>query len=993
VRKAWNAVRRRKTTLQIRLFGQPQLRSDSGAVPFRAPRRAISLFVYLLLNRDEPVARDVAAFTLWPDIGESESRANLRYVIRDLRAALPPAEDVPFLLVDNRSIRWNPEAAVWLDVAEFQRLAADSATAGAAVDLYNGDLAARLDDDWLSGPREHFRELFVGLLNRLIESTRAKGDLGRAIEYARRLAAHDEWNENAVRALVELQHASGDRAGALLLYHDFVERLRAELGVEPMPETTAAYDRVIAAVEVQPATSQARHNLPLSLATFLGREREHESLRALLAERRLVTLIGTGGVGKTRLSVEVARSVLDRFADGVWLVELASITDPGLIASTVASSLGLHSTSEAALLMMLQNKQLLLVLDNCEHLIGDAARIVERFASACPQVRILATSREPLRAAGERTERVTSLALPEIDENDMPSFSSLQYSPAVRLFLDRAADISPAFGMRAPSDDDRRALAAISRRLDGIPLAIELAAARTSSLSIGELARRLDDRFNVLTAGKRTALPRQQTLRATLDWSYELLTPAEQCLLARLAIFMAGATLEAVGTICVDERVPAARVVDLVASLVDKSLVVLDGGTAPARYHLLETTRAYALERLIQNGEHDRVARRHAEYYLTFAEANDNTWGATATYVARERFAIERENCRAALTWSIVAANDPALGAALIVALRWAFNAYALNEELVRWCDLALIALGPRPQSAHEAGLQLSLAGSMGGMPYLPLFHYYRGARAGRFLAAAERAAQLLRPGRDDARRAFVLSLVAMHLLLMDEERALSAAEEALAVGRVSGNPIAIAMALYASSFAIDRQATPRRIALLTEALEYSRTAANLYYPAAILFALGEVAFESGDIPLALSYARESEAVEIGLAPLNRALAHNSCAAYSLALERSDDARTSARYALAIARRIGEPMIAASAFQHVAGVAAARGDAESAVCLLGASDARRDGAPPRLFTEHYGYQRTLIRAKHTLPAEQLDRLKAVGYAWSVDRAMEQAMLI
>lgn len=973
---------------QIELLGQPQLRADGTPHAFRAPARALSLLTYLLLHRAQPSPRDAVAFLFWPDLPESEARAKLRYDIRELREALPQGEGVTWILADNRTIRWNPEAPIWLDVAEFERLASVADGAAEAVALYGGDLAHRLDDEWLQAPRERLRELQSSLLFGLVESSRAQGDVRRAMSYAQRLVQHDPWREDAVRALIELRHESRDRAGALRLYSDFAERLQAELGAEPMYETTAVYQRVLAAAE---AAFGPRHNLPVTLNTFVGRQREAEALRALLETRRLVTLIGAGGVGKTRLATEVARTLVDCFSDGVWLVELAPIADPTLIASTIAGALGLLSIPEPSLLATLQGKHLLLVLDNCEHLIADAARIVERFAAECPRMHVLATSREPLRIAGERLERVVSLELPATDGNTAPSIATLRESPAVQLFLDRAADAAPAFKIDAESVADRSALAAISFRLDGIPLAIELAAARTSSHGIEMLAQRLDDRFAVLTAGRRTALPRQQTLQATLDWSYGLLAAIEQRLFDRLGVFAGGWTLDAAMAVCSDDVVSPSRVIDVLSSLVDKSLVVVESRGHEARYHLLETTRAYALQRLAQGGEGGRTAQRHAEFYLAFAEQTDNTWGAIGSYGELEHVGLELDNFRAALHWAIDGLNDPALGSLLLGSLRWFFGARSLNAECVRWSELALVALGPKPEAAHEASAQLALAGSMGAMPFFPRLHYYRAAHPGQFIVAAERAAELLDGvAGAQANRALALSLAAMHLRLANEERAASVAGSALSAARDSSTPLAIAMAVYATSFTIDPRAANQRTALLTEALELARTVSNLYYSAVILHALAEVAFESGDSATARLYAQESTALQAHIAPLNVAQSQINRAAYCLRLGLIDEARTSSRYALSVARRIGEPMIAAAAFQHVAAIAADCQDTERAARLLGASNAQRVDAPPRLYTEQTSYDLTMAAVRKKLSDSDVDRLLRQGQGWSIDYAMEQA---
>jgi predicted ATPase/DNA-binding SARP family transcriptional activator len=990
------------SALQIRLFGEPQLRQGADPMGYRPPARTLPLLTYLLVHRDASLARDAVAVLFWPDLPESEARAKLRYDMRDLRAALPTGETVPWILADKQTICWNPAAPVWLDVAEFERLATDPETASAAVDIYRGDLGGRLDEEWIQAKREHFRELQSRLLYGLVTSSRARNDLRGAISYAQRLVQHDPWREDAVRILIELRHETGDRAGALQFYRGFAERLDAELGVEPMAETIAVYDRISAAVDLHElaapslpvlAGKHVRHNLPAGLTTFFGRDSEVAALNALLGQRRLLTLIGTGGVGKTRLAIETARTLVDRFSDGVWLVELASLADPALIVSTIASSLGLQSPSEPSLLAMLQGKRILLVLDNCEHLIAGAATVVERLIRECPLIHVLATSREPLRCVGERTERVVSLALPASTDSKSPSQEALRQSAAVRLFLDRAADVSPALQVNDESEADRKGLATIARRLDGIPLAIEFAAARTSSLSIAELAQRLDDRFSLLTAGKRTALPRQQTLRATLDWSYELLTPLEQRLLQRAGIFAGGWTIEAVSAVCSDDGFAESRVVDLLSSLVDKSLVVVEAGPADTRYRLLETTRAYALERLVEAGEAEAIARRHAKYYAAFAQQGENTWSSLLSFEALERFSLELDNYRAALGWATLCANDPELGASLIGSMRWAFAAKSLNAELVRWCDRALLALGPCPREQAEADVQLALAGSMGTTPFFPRFHYYRAAAPERFISASERAAEVLLAVGDEANRALALSLAVMHLRLVGEARAVSVAGDALAAARICGKPLAIAMALYAASFALDQDATVERTALLSEALVLARAAQSPYQPAAILHALGEVAFESGDPMRAVAYARESALPKIGLAPVNQAQALITSAAYCLALGEISEARASARAALIIARRIGEPMIAGAAFQHIAGVAVESGDLERAAHLLGASDARRAEAPPRLFTERTGYDRTIAKIRERLSEADIGPLMQAGFEWSIENAIAQAMTV
>ncbi len=409
--------------MRIQLLGQPKLQWGGAPFGFRGPPRSLSLLVYLLLHKAESVTRDSIVFTFWPDLLQSDGRAKLREYLRVLLGALPEVTSTPWVLADNRTLRWNPASSFWLDVAEFERLAADPLTAAQAAELYNGDLADRLDDEWLQSPRERLREVQSSLLWGLVESAGGRNEPRLAMAFALQLAHHDPWREDAVRALMELRCHEGDRAGALQTYRDFVRRLRVELDVEPMRETTAVYERVLTAVDMPAALPVLpKHNLPEMMTSFVGREADLETVRDALAERRLLTLVGAGGVGKSRLAIEVARSINASFLDGVWLVELAPVVDPGaLIASVIGSVLGFQNSTDASLLVALREKRLLLLLDNCEHLIDSVAALVDRLAKACPHIRILATSREPLRIEGERTERVVNLA--EV--------------PATQLFLDQ----------------------------------------------------------------------------------------------------------------------------------------------------------------------------------------------------------------------------------------------------------------------------------------------------------------------------------------------------------------------------------------------------------------------------------------------------------------------------------------------------------------------------------------------------------------------------
>jgi predicted ATPase len=418
--------------------------------------------------------------------------------------------------------------------------------------------------------------------------------------------------------------------------------------------------------EPKAASARPRHNLPQSLTRFIGREREIATASEQLAKSRLLTLTGIGGLGKTRLALEVAREAAPDYLDGVWLVELAALAEPGLVPQQVAASLGLREEPGRALIETLtdylQPRQLLLVLDNAEHLIQACADLVQRLLSACPDLRILATSREALRVPGEQVSRLPTLGAPVPPP---PPVEQLTQYEAVRLFIDRAVLSQPAF---AVTNQNAPAVAAICHRLDGIPLALELAASRVKLLSPEQIMARLEDRFRLLTGGSRTVLPRQQTLRAALDWSYDLLTEGERALLQRVSVFAGGFRLEAAEAVCADEAIEAVAVLDLLGQLSDKSLVQVEDAVDEARYRLLETIRQYGAEKLRGAGEEGALRARHRDWYLALAEEAEPELRGPRQGEWLVRLAEEHENLRAALVWTSEQEEGEAglrLGAAL----------------------------------------------------------------------------------------------------------------------------------------------------------------------------------------------------------------------------------------------------------------------------------------------------------------------------------------
>ena len=395
------------------------------------------------------------------------------------------------------------------------------------------------------------------------------------------------------------------------------------------------------------------HNLPVQLTTFIGREKEVEQIKKGLGKSRLVTLTGSGGTGKTRLLLQVASELLDHFKDGVWFIELAPIIDPDLVPNSVASVLGVREEPSHPLMTRLMDwfsdRELLIILDNCEHLLEACARFSDSVLRGSRTTRILASSREALGITGETAYRVPSLPTP--DPKEQLNLEQLQKCESVQLFIERATQILPAFKVTQANSP---AITQICHRLDGIPLAIELAAARVKVLSVEQIAERLDDRFRLLTGGSRTALPRQQTLRALIDWSYQLLSEQECLLFRRLAVFVGGWTLEAAEAVCSDREggIGSGDILDLLSHLVDKSLVIVENNGKESRYHRLETIRQYAREKLFETAEVSRICDKHLDYLLNLAEQSETEMLFSNQVEWLKRLDDEFDNIRAGLEWS-----------------------------------------------------------------------------------------------------------------------------------------------------------------------------------------------------------------------------------------------------------------------------------------------------------------------------------------------------
>ncbi|MFB9831874.1 ATP-binding protein, partial [Actinoallomurus acaciae] len=555
-----------------------------------------------------------------------------------------------------------------------------------------------------AAPIARLEALRVEAAEERFEAEIALGHAARLIPELEELTTLHPLRERLRGQLMRALYAAGRQADALIVYEDARRTLAEGLGVDPSPELAAVHLSILRAAlaERPPAPSPSREperrsNLPAQLTSFVGRTEEIERVRALLATHRLVTLTGPGGSGKTRLAGETASRMAATSPDGVWFVPLApvrgalDVPQAVLVAIGIPETIRLLETREIARpldrLVELATKRLILVLDNCEHLLDAAATLADRVLSAAPGVQIIVTSREPLGITGEALCPVPSLALPpeDADPDDAREYD------AVRLFTDRAAAVRPGFALDATTVEP---VVRICRALDGAPLAIELAAARLRALTPAQVADRLDDRFRLLNVGSRTALPRHQTLRAVVDWSWDLLDDAERRVLRRLSVFNGGATLASA------EEVLGEDVIDLIASLVDKSLVMATG-EAEVRYRLLETVRAYAAERLTEAGEDERFRDAHAAYFLRLAERAEPELRGHGQMYWLERLNAERDNCNNALRHAIDT-RDVGTAVRLIGALAWFWILCDYEAEAGQWAVEVWELVDDRPPPGAE---------------------------------------------------------------------------------------------------------------------------------------------------------------------------------------------------------------------------------------------------------------------------------------------------
>ena len=917
----------RDPQLQVRLLGPPQLLWGGQPVPI--PRRQTRALLYRLATESRPTTRAQLGYLFWPDVPDATARRNLTRLLALLRRALPRPDVVR---AEDETVSLASERA-WSDTATFVRLTATANPATRldalrqAVDLARGpflDGFALPDapefESWLETERRAWERRTLDALAALIEAHTAARDYGAAIAAAQRYLQTDDLAEDVHRRLIALYAAAGDRTAALRQFEACAVTLERELGVSPLPETRAVFEAVREGAPLLPSPARddppvrrapaplaqteaalPAAGIPAPTSPLIGRTTEMAEVVALLrrAEVRLVTLIGPGGSGKTRLAIEAARVAAPNFADGAVFVPLAPLRDAALVIPAIAQALGLPDQGDrpplARLQAALRHRELLLVLDNFEH-VTEAAVDVAALLEAASHLTVLTTSRARLRMVGEHSYPVPPLAL--VDADHLPPLDALAQVDAVALFLARVRVRLPNFQL---TEANARDMAAICARLDGLPLAIELAAARAPLLSPRMLLARLDHGLSLLTGGPHDLPERQRTLRATIDWSYQLLDLSEQLLFGRLAAFAGGWSLEAAEAVAGAVGPLAMSALDGLQALLDRHLIqrASEAG-GELRFAMLETIREYALERLGERGEAGATQQAHAQYYLALAETAAPALHGPQQIAWFDRLDEEQANLRVALAW-LLATRQVTDTLRLAGALHWFWHVRGHFAEGRAWLEQALAA-SPASSAPIPASL---LAQAHGVIGHLAIDQ----SDAAAALPHAERSLALWRD------------------LERDPERRPSAQYPVL---------LAIEGVLHATGLQGDHSQTELLVPELVARVE---AAADPWLDAWLAFNYGAAVLENfGDIALAQEKLTRAQALFNALGDAYyqaQALAWLGV----LAMLQGDavTARTSYEQALAAARRLKERTLEAQALNNLGEVARLTGADDQAADLYTSS--------------------------------------------------------
>jgi non-specific serine/threonine protein kinase len=987
--------------LRVKLLGH--FEAWLGATPIAAekwPQRKTQLLLKILLSeRGRFFTQDQLLELLFPDHDVTKSAQGLRRRVSELRhvlePGLPKGTDSQFILHRGaQGYAFNGEALCQLDTEEFVReyeAAQIAERAGRwapalqgyerAIALYRGDfLEDDIYEEWTTLHRERWRALYLQALARLAECYAHLRQFSRAVECCVRVLAKEPWYEGIYRQKMFYHYYAGEYAQALQTYQACLEALKTHLEVRPSQETQELYQQILKH-DVPTLPEVFPTNLPRPLSSFIGREREVSEIKQLIAAgtaipsplHPLVTLTGVGGGGKTRLALRVASELLRDFPDGVWWVELGALSDPALVPYAIAASAGLSEESARAITESLTDafrlKKTLIVMDNCEHLIGACARLVETLLRACPRLQILATSQEALALPGEKAWVVSPLRLPEIASlaPEKENFvAHLREYEALALFEERARSGQPEFTLTA---ENALTVAQICRQLDGLPLSIELAATRTKALSLEQIATRLDDRFRLLVGGSRTALPRHQALQATIDWSYRLLTEKEKLLLRRVSVFTGGWTLEAAEAVCADatlalslsdsvsankkepdsalssssmssdgktpkdaqcESLSKDEILDLLAHLIDKSLVIVAKQGSEARYRQLESVHQFGWEKLHEAGEVASMRRQHLEFFLKIANQAMTELQGSNQVVWLERLAKEHDNLRAALQYC-VESSEAEMGLRLMTALHRFWYVRAHWSEGRQWAQKFLSMGQSVPASLRARAIYLA-----------GIFAFEQGENQ-EAVRLFEQALALQKEIGD--KRSIAISLNGLGMVAKNQGDFASAQsyyEESLSIGRELGNRQICANLLNnLGNIAHAQGDRAQERALKEEALAIWRELGDKPAIATAIHNLGLLAQSEGDLAAAKLFY--SESLTIWQEHGDKSMAYSLFGLGQIACSEGDYARAHIllKESLSIREKIGDKKGILNCLDGLAELAQKEAKPERAAQLLGASESLR----------------------------------------------------
>lgn len=958
--------------LSLRLLGPPHIALDGRPVVGFTSVKVRALLIYLAVEADRIHSRDALAELLWPEQGAQVARNNLRQALANLRQVIDDHRATPpFLLISRDHVQFNVASDYWLDTAAFKQLlrsvaqhvhsspaqcAACTQRLHEAVALYQGSFLHQLAvansasfEEWALLTRERLERQAFGLLTELAAHHERCGAYNEAMTYAQRLLELEPWHEEAHRQVMRLLVRCGQRGAAIAQYKTCRRILAEELGIEPDESTTQLYQEILterSSPAAPPPTEAADRlqlpALPAQAMPFLGRIVEQAQLVARLKQPgcRLLTLTGPAGTGKTRLAMEVASAVTGFYAGRVGFIDLSALRDPGMVIWLIAEACAAQVTAQEEVVDRvvdrLRGHELLLLLDNFEHVIAAAPLMAELLARV-PGLTLLITSRIPLHLYSEHEFAITPLALPDLDQ--LPGPERIEQIDSVNLFIQRAQTVRPQFAVTA---DNARTIAEICHRVDGLPLAIELAAARVKLFTPGALLTRLNHRLAVLTDGPHDSPNRQRTMRAAIAWSYELLEPAEQQLFARLSVFVDGFRYEAVSAVCGTSELtmPLQQILE---ALADKSLLLhREEPDGEPRFTMLATIHEYALERLVERGEVELMRQRHVAYFTDLAEASYEALNGPQQAIWLRQLEHEHHNLRAALQSTQDLGLDE-LAFQLSSSLWRFWYYYGHFGEGLYWLERALaldIAVSPEARARALNGAAI-LAKGQG--------KYEQGRLL--YLACLETYSEI---GDELAVGYMLNNLGILALDLGDYAQARSYHEQSLALKRKLGDQMAIATSLVN---------------------------------------LGEAVGYSGDIAQAQAYINEGVTVARTLNHVGLIITALNCLGWiSLDHQCAPVARSCFHEALVLTRQLGGHHYLPELLEGMAGLAAMEGQPEQAARLIGAAEALRERSGATLTPNHRERHARVVSAINTQrDSSALHALRVSGRALPPEQTIALAL--